>query len=74
MGVPIRGTLFDSSLIPNGWEFPAGNVDLNNGHATTYWDGQNYRVSWDNPGMQNLHWTNQGLGPRDPGRHFDPRG
>ena len=70
---PISGTIFDRSLIPSGWRRIGGTTDIPYGHSTMYSPDANQRISWDNPGMQNIHGTNQNVPPGDPNRHFDPR-
>ncbi len=69
-----RGTIFDRSIIPGGWRFPRGVTRIQTGHGTSFWPDRNERVSWNNPGMRDLHWTDQNLPKHNPDRHDDPRG
>ena len=71
-GGPRFGTIFDRGLVPDRWGRISGVTDIQAGHTTMFDPTTNERISWDNPGQQNLHGTRQGVGDH-PGRHFDPR-
>ena len=72
------GVIFDATLrdkIPTGGKLEE-NDGVKLGHTTQWYDDK-YHVSWNNPGQENVHWTNQEAEthepPSDANRGNDPK-